>query len=667
MKNLKISVRLGLGIGVLLLLLIVVAGAAFTGLSNGESNFTNYRTLARQSLASGTINDLLGDVRLNVKEFLLKGTDQSVEAVGNAVAELKQEIERDISLFEGSAEDKALIGGIASSVEEYNGHFQKVIDLRKQRNDFVNTLYESGAAAEKHLTFIMESATTDNDAIAAAKAGDALRALLTARIMATRFLNDNLPEQADAARGHLADLDKKSQAMTAELQNPDRRKAAESAVTFAKQYLEAFEGAVTAILARNDIVNSHLNRIGPDLAKKLSTVAEDHRKEQNELGPRASAAMKNSEIVALSIAAIAIVLGIVIGFVIARGITRPIEAMTGAMGVLAKGDFTVAIPAQDRRDEIGHMAQAVQVFKENMIKARELDEAARLEAQRQADRGRKMEEAVTLFDRVIGEVVSAVNSAATELQATAQTLSATAEETAQQSTAVAAASEEMTQNVQTVASATEELTASISEISGQVAESTRIVGDAVSQANDTNAKVKSLSEAAQKIGEVVNLINDIAGQTNLLALNATIEAARAGEAGKGFAVVASEVKQLATQTARATDEIGSQIRSIQEATDSSAIAIGAITQTIGRVNEISTGIASAVEEQGAATQEISRNVQQAAAGSAEVSSNITGVTQASQQTSAGSTQVLSAASELANNGERLKREVDSFLHTVRSL
>jgi methyl-accepting chemotaxis protein len=370
--------------------------------------------------------------------------------------------------------------------------------------------------------------------------------------------------------------------------------------------------------------------------------------------------------VIVSLAA-AIIFGIAAAFLLVRGISRPASAIAATLQTMSTGNLDIEVPETDRADEMGDIAKASLVFQEGMIKARKLDQEAKQEAERQAERGRQMEKAVTAFETVITEVVAVVSSAATELQATAQTLSATAEETAQQSTAVAAATEEMSQNVQTVASATEELSASISEISGQVTESTRIVGAAVEQANDTNAKVKSLSEAAQKIGEVVNLINDIAGQTNLLALNATIEAARAGEAGKGFAVVASEVKTLATQTSRATDEIASQIRSIQEATDQSATAIAAITQTIGRVNEISTGIASAVEEQGAATQEISRNVQQAAAGSAEVSSNIVGVTQASQQTSAGSTQVLSAASELANNGERLKREVDSFLHKVRSL
>ena len=378
------------------------------------------------------------------------------------------------------------------------------------------------------------------------------------------------------------------------------------------------------------------------------------------------AAVAETRNIIIAVAAVALAIAAAIGFFGVRTITRPLAVLTETMRQMAGGSYEVQVPATERVDELGDMAKAADFFRGKLIEGRDLAARQAAEQEKQIERGKRVEAAVTQFDKVITEIVGSVSSAATELQATAQSLSATAEETAQQSNAVAAASEEMTQNVQTVASATEELSASIREIGNQVTESTNIVGSAVSEAQDTNVKVKALAEAAQKIGDVVTLINEIAGQTNLLALNATIEAARAGEAGKGFAVVASEVKNLATQTARATDEISGQIRAIQDATASSAHAIENISVTIGRVNEISTAIASAVEEQGAATQEIARNVQEASAGTSEVSSNITGVTQASQQTSAGSTQVLGAASELARNGERLRQEVESFLQTVRA-
>jgi methyl-accepting chemotaxis protein len=354
-------------------------------------------------------------------------------------------------------------------------------------------------------------------------------------------------------------------------------------------------------------------------------------------------------------------------FISISGITRPIARMTRAMGELASGNKTVEVPGQGRKDEIGTMADAVQVFKAKMMEADELRvETERLKTEGEARVRKTLMDLATKFESSVGSVVNGVNASATELQSTAQSMAATAEETSRQSSAVAAASEETTQNVQTVASATEELSASISEITNQMNESTRIVGEAVGQANDTNAKVQGLAQAAEKIGDVVRLINDIAGQTNLLALNATIEAARAGEAGKGFAVVASEVKILATQTAKATEEIATQVRAIQEATTSSAEAIKTIGQTINRVSEISTAIASAVEEQGAATQEISRNVQQAAQGTTEVSSNIASVTAAAHETGAAAAQVLTAASELGKNGVLLKSQVEDFLRTVRA-
>jgi methyl-accepting chemotaxis protein len=359
-------------------------------------------------------------------------------------------------------------------------------------------------------------------------------------------------------------------------------------------------------------------------------------------------------------------LGGTIAAVTARSIANPIAGMTSAMIALAGGNKTVQIPGVGRRDEIGDMAGAVQVFKDNMIKADELAAEQRAEQERKEKRQQAIEGFVRTFDQSVSSSLDTLASASTELQSTAQSMSATAEETSRQATAVAAASEQASTNVQTVASAAEELSSSIAEISRQVAESSRIAGQAVEDAGRTNAQVQALAEAAQKIGDVVQLINDIAAQTNLLALNATIEAARAGEAGKGFAVVASEVKSLATQTAKATEDISGQIKAIQGATDDSVKAIEGITGTIARINEIATTIASAVEEQGAATKEIARNVQQASAGTAEVSSNIAGVTQAATDTGSASTQVLGAAGDLSKQGEMLRKEVGEFLANIRA-
>jgi len=421
--------------------------------------------------------------------------------------------------------------------------------------------------------------------------------------------------------------------------------------------------------ARKQIIEAALqNRKQADTLRDAvgdySTVSEQEAEQET-----AAANHQGNELqtIMVVVGALGILGGIAFGYVLASfAIARPIASSVASLKGLSEGKTDIDIFGVGRKDEVGLIAETMQVFKENLIRNKEMQarEAAELEAR--AKRAQVIAELTTNFNREATTVVKTVSSAATEMQATATSMTATAEETARQATAVAAASEEASTNVQTVASATEELTASISEITSQVTESTRIVSEAVIQANDTNSRVQGLSDAAQKIGEVVQLINDIAMQTNLLALNATIEAARAGEAGKGFAVVASEVKTLATQTAKATDEIAAQVRSIQDATASSAEAIENITRTIGRVSEISTAIASAVEEQGAATQEIARNVQQAAVGTQEVSSNIVSVTEAATHTGSAATQLLAGSNDLAKQAEVMRGEVEKYIAGIKA-
>ncbi len=408
-----------------------------------------------------------------------------------------------------------------------------------------------------------------------------------------------------------------------------------------------------------------------------------------------------------------------------RRVVTPLSAMTDVVGRLAGGERAVDVPYQQRADEIGAMAKAVEVFRQNAITAerlereaaesrerqvelqreqddreraaaeerRQREEAAaraeeqrqreaadatrRAEAERQAEAERMRQQAelqrktelndlASSFQSAVGGVVDAVASAATEMQATATSMTGIADRTARQSMAASAATEQAAANVQTVASASEELSASIREIASQVANSSRIASNAVAQAQRTDAIVQGLATSAEKIGEVVGLINQIAGQTNLLALNATIEAARAGEAGKGFAVVASEVKNLATQTSKATDEIGQQIGSVQTATQEAVGAIREIGGVIGQINEIASAIAAAVEQQGSATNEIARNVEQAANGTREASANVTEVNQSAREAGSAAGQVLDASGELSRQAEQLRSEVGRFLDRIRA-
>ncbi|GLH80079.1 methyl-accepting chemotaxis protein [Bradyrhizobium sp. SSBR45G] len=435
-------------------------------------------------------------------------------------------------------------------------------------------------------------------------------------------------------------------------------------------------GLSTEALAKVAKLNEDAEHIAKDvtlpIARELTEVSDrilelahnklEHEKQVAE--QERTAAERNSLILGATVALLLIFTCV---FSIAT-IARPIAALTRSMLELAEGNFAVVLPGLGRKDEIGDVAGAVEKFKVvSERKAREEAEA-KTQQDRVAAEQRKadMHKLANGFEAAVGEIVHTVSSAATELEASASTLTTTATRSQELTATVAAASEQATTNVQSVASATEELSSSVNEISRQVQESARMANAAVDQARRTNERVAELAKAASRIGDVVELINTIAGQTNLLALNATIEAARAGEAGRGFAVVASEVKALAEQTAKATGEIGQQINGIQSATDESVGAIKEISTTIERLSEISSTIAAAVEEQGAATQEISRNVQQAAQGTQQVSESVMAVQRGATETGSASSQVLSAAQTLSTDSDRLKIEVSKFLDRVRA-
>jgi methyl-accepting chemotaxis protein len=362
---------------------------------------------------------------------------------------------------------------------------------------------------------------------------------------------------------------------------------------------------------------------------------------------------------------LAVTAGIV--FAISHNISHALNRLRDKMAKLAAGDLEVAITGTDRGDEIGDMAKTVQVFKDNATAMRHMQAEQTTQAhQNEREKKQIMTDLADDFERRVSGIVEAVSSGAARMQSTARAMSSTADGTREKSLAVASAADQATANVQTVAAASEELSASISEIGRQVAHASDVSKKAAEEGEKTNSTVAGLAEAAQKIGEVVSLINGIAAQTNLLALNATIEAARAGDAGKGFAVVASEVKNLAAQTAKATDDIRAQIAAIQTETGSAVETIQSISRTILEVNQISTSIAAAVEQQAAATQEITRNVQQAAGGTQDVSNNINGVSTAVEEAGTAASQVRTAADHLAEQAGALRGEVDQFLSTVRA-
>jgi methyl-accepting chemotaxis protein len=664
LNKLKVRARIYSGYGAIVALGLGVAGFGVYQLSRVTMQVHTIDTVSNNSLRALTASLNLEATRRAETRFRLDGDERTLPDLNDHKSQARALLTENARLAK-SEDRRRIYNNVLDSLQIHDVAVDKYVGMAKAAAAERLKLFAEGDAMTSATNRLLEAASTSPGSefdIAAEKLNGAV---LLVRVANWRFL-------ATYDQGGIAtfrsNLEKANVALAKveQVSDPAGKIFIEPVRAALTAYASAFNATSEAHLKSVDLYETQMLPQIIDMQKQLA-IAVDSSRQAVESGVAATNdLLATSSLTQEILAALGLAIGAALAFLIGRGIVRPLAGMTNAMTKLASGDKSIDVPSRESTDELGDMARAVAVFKDNMIKADQAAAAEEVERQAKERRAQVLEALVRSFEAKVGGLVSMLSSGATELQATAQSMSSTAAQTNQQATTVAAAAEEASVGVQTVAAAAEELTSSIGEISRQVAHSSQITGRAVADAQRTNQIVRALAEGAEKIGHVVGLITNIAGQTNLLALNATIEAARAGDAGKGFAVVASEVKSLANQTAKATEEIGTQIAQIQSATKEAVDAIHLITGTIQEVSAISISIAAAVEEQGAATAEIARNVQQTAQAARDVTVNIGGVSKAANDTGAAASQVLGAAGGLSQQSEQLTAEVNSFVAGVRA-
>jgi methyl-accepting chemotaxis protein len=670
--------RIGNKLGAVGLFGVLLSGGVVANQMVSESTIgsANYRAGVQQTIADHTLqgNIALRGMELAVRDIRQSKNPAEVEkslgGLNGAFAAVTRELDVAIANVV-KPEDRERLQKIRSLAAEYHNYASEI--GKAQLRIFAITTKRNDRSAEWTKTF--EGLLLSSALIRAANRSDVEKVLNEADSMfnSVRSATWQLIATGDEGQKQVivnrtGGLDDTLDSARSIVSDTGLLGTIDSLATTVKGFSAATREAIEAEAAKKELVDVKALPVANQILELMHTALEIAARNAEEAKTLATTELGRANRLSLVMATVVMLslLGsVVFTFV---DVSRPLMRLNAALGKMAAGELNIEIPGANRGDEVGDLAKTVIVIRENAEQKAKDEAEAKVNQDHYAAERRKadMIKLADTFETAVGEIVEIVSSASTELEASAGMLSSTAERGEELATMVAAASEEASTNVESVASATEEMASSVNEISRQVQQSARMATEAVDQARVTNDRVSALSKAAARIGDVVELINNIAGQTNLLALNATIEAARAGEAGRGFAVVASEVKALAEQTAKATGEIGEQITGIQAATEESVGAIKEISGTIERLSEISSTIAAAVEEQGAATQEISRNVQQAARGTQRVSSHITDVQRGAGETGSASSQVLSAAQSLSGNSNRLKLEVRKLLDSIRA-
>ncbi len=654
-----------LGFAVVLAISAVSLGIAYLGFDRVSGAVASYRTSVAEADLARNIDRELISYRSLVKYYVVTGKEDDAKAALAAEAALKQAIDQSIKGTSKPGRLEAL-NQLAGEFGKFAGTFAEILKVKRESALITQNQLARGANMLRYKLDDIASNAGEEELpaveLGAKKVADQFQAVVA---LANNFVINSDPKVAVSAMARLKFVEN---SLAAVATGHDKIAAGlKEASALLADYRQALTKLVENARLVDDLVTEMSGSAGA-IVRGSSAMKADLVADQGRLETESNAIVQETERLIVMLAAGGFLLGGLLALLLGRGISRPMTAMCAAMRELASGHFDVVLPGLGRRDELGEMAGAVEEFKLQAVARAERDAAAQAEQNQAAEAARRAEliRFADDFEAAVGTIVSNVSASAVHLEQAAGKLTRTAETTQSLSSQVAGSSEQSSGNIQSVATATEELSASVNEIGRQVGESNRIAEAAVVQARQTDERIAKLSRAAQEIGDVVKLITAIAEQTNLLALNATIEAARAGEAGRGFAVVASEVKSLASQTAKATDEISTQISGMQQATEESVAAIKEIGSTIGQISSIASSITNAVQEQGGATQEIARNVQNVARGTQEAAVNIMQVNRGASETGAASEEVLNSASALSSESTRLRVELDRFMANIRA-
>jgi methyl-accepting chemotaxis protein len=668
------------GFGAVVALIVVISGVAAASLSGVATDFGRYLRLSHDIGAGADLQSAALRVQSNVRQFMITGDITNViegraqvTKAGEAMKVLAGDLVNDEDMTES-------LNALQAGIGKYSEAFEKLIEIQLKRNELMeDALNRIGAKVERDLSTFERTAHEKGQNDLAGATAEALNSFLVSAWGIQKTVIEASEATSLRSKNEGASAAKQVAAIAEKLSGDDKKRF-EATVQDITSYNTSIKQIEELVANRDRIMQGTVERFDTDVLARIDKVVTQLRDNQQELADSATHNAGMALKLTLGFALVATVIGSLLAVTMGTGIARPVKAMTTAMRKLANGDAETEIPARNHGAEIGAMAEAVQVFKDNLIRnaalAKEAEEQraeqerltkeSALRAEQRAERARQIEARAKQFEERVGGMLTSLATSSDELRGAAEGMATIADQTRSQISSAAKASDTALGSVQMVASATDQLASSIQEISKQVSDTAAKSSRAVDDARSTRAAVEQLKQSADKIGEIIETIGAIAGQTNMLALNATIEAARAGAAGKGFAVVASEVKALANETAKATDDIAQRLHGIQTSTGQTVGAIAAIVTAVEEISEIAGSIAAAVEEQSAATNEISRNVGGAREGATGVNDSIGGVRQVADETGGAASKVLATAESLGQEAAALRSEVHAFLEEIKA-